>query len=328
MPGKLRQMLPAAAAPVAGKLGASSLKGESFWGTPGGASAIAAGADILGSAFGGDGYNRFRRSIRDQYKWATRYEPGLIAARLKGTVRGAKEAGIHPLLAMGANASGSPVMMGQPESRNRAGEVSGAISRAAIRQSDYLAQKELVLAQAELSRSRAIEGALSNDTTQAWNNSGGGRTALKPQQQADPGRNEAHGAIPEQSTTEISPWRKVRWGDQDIWVLLEDMESFTENPLKLLASSYFYHGNSHVDWMKAGRDYLYGPGKGNTSTNWWARYEKFVRDNRGSQAKTKPVRKPPSGKGMALGQSRRITETERQRRNYHKRNWRKFARRM
>ena len=288
----------------------------------------AAAGDILSSTFGGDGYSRWKRQLRKQYQYATRYEPGLIAARLGGTVRGAKEAGIHPLLALGGNVSGSPTMIGQPESQNRGQRIGGAVSRALERNAQYQLEKDLVLAQAQLSTARAAEAALSNDTGQAWNQSGGARTALKSGQQPDPGRNEAHGAIPEQSTTEISPWRKIRWGSQDIWVLLEDMESFTENPVKLLASSYFYHGNKDVDWMKAGREYVRGPGaKAGLSKNWMADYEAFVRQNRANKATTKPLHSTSQSRGMALGQSRRINETETKRRKYHKRNWRKFVRR-
>ena len=315
-------------------MGAAAASGgaSSFWGSPGGAALIGAGSQIAGSLFGGDGYSRWKRQLRKQYEYAQRYEPGLIGARLKGTVQGAKAAGIHPLLAMGANASGSPVLQGQPDSPNRAQNVGSAIAEAMYQISDQRASAELVRAQADLSRARAMEHQLSNDTNQALSNPPG-NAPLKSGQVRRPGENTAHVPnVPEQSLDEMSPWRKLRWGDQEIWVLAEDMESLLDNPLKAIGSAYFYHGNKGVDWSKAGRDYLYGKGpvkRRSTSTNWVGEYEKFLRQNRGNKARTRPVRTNlKTGPSKSLKQHARTVRTEKSRRQYMEKYWRKNWRRF
>ena len=190
----------------------------------------AAAGDILGQAFGGDGYNRFRRSVRDQYKWATRYEPGLIAARLRGTVRGAKEAGIHPLLAMGANASGSPVMMGQPQSQNRGQRIGGAVSRAFERNAEFRMQHDLIRAQAELSRARSLEQALSNDTEEPAH-----EIVTAQSEAADPNDPTSVAKRPDGKGEPV--WREVEWikGWPKVEIQGKELSENFENPVMALA---------------------------------------------------------------------------------------------
>lgn len=134
-------------------------------------SLISAGAEILGGAFGGDSYGRQKRMLRKQYKYALRYQPQITRADLLAKVGAAKEAGLHPLFALGAGgANTSPAfsMPGQAKTGSFAQDALRGVSRHYSRMADLEAQKELTMAQAALSATRVAERSLSNDTTAPW----------------------------------------------------------------------------------------------------------------------------------------------------------------
>ena len=145
----------------------------SFWESPGGASLIGAGADILSGAFGGgDGMNTQRSQARKMLRQANainRKNAELMAWNMpRAIVSGAKRAGLHPLVAMGINpaqgGSASVSIPGQSQSGSFAQDGLRAASRHFQRLAGYRAQKELVEAQAEASRARTAENLSSNDT--------------------------------------------------------------------------------------------------------------------------------------------------------------------
>lgn len=132
----------------------------SFWESAGGASVISAGADILGGAFGrGNSIGRqasaVRRLGRNQLQVdmeRARYMPSQI-------VQGAKDAGIHPLVAMGAGGAlgGSTPVPAQPETGGWRSDAMRAVSRHYQRMAEIRAQTDLIDKQAEASRARALE---------------------------------------------------------------------------------------------------------------------------------------------------------------------------
>lgn len=89
-----------------------------------------------GLSFGinNDSYRSANRRLRKDYQYAARYQPGITAANaganLRGTVKAAQRAGLHPLFALGGSAGGSaPAFVGAQES----GNVGGSFSSKRIR---------------------------------------------------------------------------------------------------------------------------------------------------------------------------------------------------
>jgi len=86
------------------------------WGGP-----AIAGAATVGSAFlnnSGGSYRARNRDLRKQYKYQERYLPRIASAQFQQRVKDAKDAGLHPLAALGiARSSGgpasSPIIPGQ-----------------------------------------------------------------------------------------------------------------------------------------------------------------------------------------------------------------------
>lgn len=166
-------------------------------------SAIAAGADIIGSAFGKSG-NSIGRRAKDQERLQnvrSKYDKRVNKQTLKldrhlryrdkkttaynyenyqskvAQVRDAKAAGLHPLFAMGAtgnqaisagaprqsSSSGSPAPTGQSPTGSFAGDGLRAVSGHFNRIAEVEASKELVMAQAQASAMRIAENNTSND---------------------------------------------------------------------------------------------------------------------------------------------------------------------
>ena len=83
---------------------------------------VSAGISGLGQ---GSGYRRTNRRIRKDYQYAARYQPEVIAANIKGAVRGAHEAGLHPLFALGSGLGDStPAFAGAEPDTGMSGHVS------------------------------------------------------------------------------------------------------------------------------------------------------------------------------------------------------------
>lgn len=75
----------------------------------------------LGSMLGGSGYGRWKRQQRKLYKYQLRYQPGIERANILAKVQAYKDAGLHPLAALGISSGGAgtpgvaPPIPGQSE---------------------------------------------------------------------------------------------------------------------------------------------------------------------------------------------------------------------
>lgn len=250
------------------------------------AALIGSGADILSTAFGGDSISRAKRMAREEYKYQHRYGPWVQDAMIKGRVQAVKEAGLHPLFALGGGggsmSAGVPFTGGGEAGSSKSAAVRSIGSRlenAMIRANDKKLEKELAEAQAELATARALEGVLSND--HAWaidnevnrgmqltaQNRASQRKSRSPNlefpkmQEVKKGEVDAHvPGAPEQSLNRKAPWTKINWGSQKIWILTDQLDTLADNPGFVLGSAYLYHGNKGVNWRKAWDEFHLGPG--------------------------------------------------------------------
>lgn len=207
--------------------------------------AIAGG--ILGDAFGGDTRARFHEGdARKQYKLAEEF------TGFQARVNQAKAAGLHPLFAMGSSGGSSPGFAIPGQSR-QGSFAKKAIAEAGTRMGSALADKtQLVNAQAALSAVELARHSLSNDTA--------GQMTLprhRPAfQEIQKGRTDAHMTKhPEQSLNVKSPLTQIRVGSQKVWLPLDEVDEFFENPLAIGAAVYAYHGNKNINWSKLFREY-------------------------------------------------------------------------
>lgn len=203
---------------------------------------------ILGDAFGGMVSRKSGR--RDQAHTYSQY------TSLQAQVRDAKAAGLHPLFAMGASGGAGPgfSIPGQSSSGSLAGQ---AIQRAGRDLGAHFDSKaNLVNAQAALSAVELARHSLSNDTAQGMTIPMH-RPAFTEIQK---GRSDVHMTKnPEQSLNVKSPMTQVRIGSQKVWVPVEEIDEFMENPLAVGGLTYIYHGNKNVSWSKLASEYA-GPG--------------------------------------------------------------------
>ena len=211
-----------------------------------------------GNMFGGDGYNRFRRSTRDSYKWATRYEPGLISARIQGHVDGARKAGLHPLFALGGGMSQggfSPpgqsdtggartdallpmveILMGMQERRDR---------------NDFAQTQALQSALRVLDNKMSADNDLSANTADALAAATQRRTVARRGGLSEfkPGEVEAHEPkFKEQGTGRVRAMNYIEYGDQGFWIPVKELSEFFESWVTMLPIAMSYHGNKNVDW--------------------------------------------------------------------------------
>lgn len=270
----------------------------SFWQSPGGASAISAGAQLLGGAFGsGDGYNTYRSHARKltqalnhlnwrqqvrAYKWLSPREDARSLRMLRKStlaqVQGAREAGLHPLFALGGgSASVSPTVTagapqggslppGQPRTGSFAQDALAAVSAHYARVAGYRAQADLLEQQNKASQLKLAAHQVSNDVATgidaevnralAMSAGAPAKRGVIPQhhpatQEVKKGEVDTHrSGSPEQSMREKSPMTLVKVGSQEVWVPVEDLESFFEDPTIITLGTVYYHGNKNVDWAQ------------------------------------------------------------------------------
>ncbi len=208
------------------------------------AAGITAGASLLGSAFGGSS-----PGLGKQYRMAEQYTG--YAARVKQ----AKAAGLHPLFAMGGTAGSSPgfAIPGQKRSGSAARNAIEDIGKFGA--SIYQEKANLVTAQAALSAVELARHTTSNDMAQMT------IPMHRPEfQEIKKGQTDPHYTkSPEQSLNVKSPMTQVRIGSQKVWVPVEEIDEFMENPLAVGGLTVLYHGNKNVSWSKLANDYA-GPG--------------------------------------------------------------------
>lgn len=228
------------------------------------ASAISAGAQVLGAAFGGGGSTT--RSLRkhqqryDNYsRTANRAETAYYDRnRASWQVEGAKAAGLHPLFAMGGApppvaSGGANVVEGQSNSGNFAKDGLKAVSGHYNRIAQLEASKELVLAQAQASALRIAENNTSNDVEVIRQNHPG----FDPSnQEFKKGDYQAHKKKhPEQNFEVMSPVSTVRLGSQKVLISVEEVDTFFEDPVAVGLATYTYHGNKNVNWAQVANEW-------------------------------------------------------------------------
>lgn len=238
-------------------------------------SLIGAGADILSGAFGRGGNNI---NYPHHNYWMGQQQAQLNKQGLLGTVEGAREAGLHPLFALGGGKHGGSagqVIPGQSSKGSFARDGLSAIASHFYRLAEYQARTNLVQAQREGSAEATSSNQISNDTS----------TALKGKMDKDlqvfkKGEFQAYNARhPEQSKDELSPMKSFRIGDQKVWLPVEDLSDASDNPLFVFGGAYLYHGNKNVDWARAYRDYT-----GARPNRSLAGERKWVRENLSDKA--------------------------------------------
>lgn len=182
------------------------------------------------------------RDARHQYQRERRHRvadaEALAAETLKGTVRGARESGLHPLFALGGSGAiaPGPVLPGQ--------SASGSTNMdALLRILSINAAKDFNDSQERLSRARVADNNVSNDTAQAGFDS--------MTQEYKKGEFQAYDKRhPEQSKNVKSPFHKFRYGGQTVWLPTEEISEFFDNIVTMGTMAYTYHGNKNVDWDK------------------------------------------------------------------------------
>lgn len=242
------------------------------------------GLSLAGSFGGGGGYSRSKRLMRKQYQYATRYEPGLIAARLKGTVDGARAAGLHPLFAMGGGVpSGGPgVMPGQSETGGQQSQAALGFAELLLRLDEKRESTDQARQQAMNTAMRIIERKMTNDNlaSQQLLDAEKQKARLHPLQELKPAEVSPHGKHREQNLTERGVWHKFRYGNQDIWLPIEEISELLENPLKIFGFAKSYHGNKNVDWEKIFYYHRHGNLKGFKSAGQYLREKKIARQKK------------------------------------------------
>lgn len=172
----------------------------SFWQSPGGASLISAGAGVLGGMLkGGDGYNTYRSHARklqsslnhineqfnmrgeqrasDRWRADTEWNSRWHAENMPALqAKGARDAGLHPLFAMGGSVNAAPAFQsgassgglpGQAPTGNLKRDALDEISRHYARIAGYRHQADLIEKQNQASALRIAEQNMMNDTSAA-----------------------------------------------------------------------------------------------------------------------------------------------------------------
>lgn len=249
--------------------------------SPGGAATISAGASILDGAFGRSKGNPAKKSWQYQFKYGLPYANRQAEQDefwrnrvIQGRVKDAKAAGLHPLFAMGApsiGGGGSPSFSipGQSERGSGISNAVTAAQKAYQGQALYTAQKDLVEAQAELSRARALEQVTSNDNAEEIMSRAPHGPDFNPKrQELKRGEYQVAGSDrhPEQNANVIRPMTTMKLGSQNIFIPMEELESFMEDPLAPSAAVLTYHGNRDVDWATVHQDWTKGGWKNLTKS--------------------------------------------------------------
>ncbi len=183
--------------------------------------------------------------------------------QIQRTVADAKAAGVHPLFALGGATGGSayqapPTGSGigrafQKIGRGQRGPtlVDNALIKQAIAAAGLSnAREDTVRWQLENSIIKRAESQsnIVQDTVIPALEAGAQEIKLG---QVDPYKKKAR----EQSRNIKSPMTQVRIGSQNVWVPVEEIDEFMENPLAVGALTYAYHGNKNIDWVLLMKEY-------------------------------------------------------------------------
>jgi len=202
--------------------------------------------DILGPVIGGMFDNK-------QQKRDIRYQREFAQNAIQWRTDDAVAAGVHPLFAMGANTTSFQPSMG---SGSAAGDAVRQISRNVANKELVNLQKDLIKEQIENSRYRR-----ETDRANSQQEKNVDPTIVLPRinqavQEINKGQVDPFvKKNPEQSLNVKSIMSKIRIGKQEVWLPIDEIDEFFENPLAIGAAVFAYHGNKNIDWPRLFRDY-------------------------------------------------------------------------
>lgn len=214
-------------------------------------------------------------SLKKQYKMQAEFGPDIAqqtaAQTIMGKVQGAREAGLHPLYAMGGGGAGPTFAMpGQSPSGSHKD-----LGASLMQMSQLQNQRERTSIDKKESASRLQNDELGRQLTQLRidkiKNDAGNSPALVNTDPRSPynlpninplvqeikkGEVDTHmKKNPEQSLNVKSPMTRVRIGSQLVWVAVEELDEFMENPLLVGGLTVLYHGNKDVNWSQLWHEY-------------------------------------------------------------------------
>lgn len=227
------------------------------------------GANILAGAFGGGGSGTPNLSMgRERYQRRGLYalENENIGNRLKATVDGAKAAGLHPLFAMGAGATGGGQFSmpgGQQQQGSFAKDALSAVGKSFAQIANYQAQADLVEKMNQLEKTQRADRELSNDTAFALDRH-------PPLSKKPLARAKASGGLaeyepakigsqvegnPQMTGSEKSLTTGLRIGDQVVQTIAEDPSDLADDPVMIIGAAMLDKNNRNVDFKKVIRDF-------------------------------------------------------------------------
>lgn len=213
-----------------------------------------------GSLLGGNG-----PSLSFQYRRMRDHAAGINSESQRGSilgaVQGAREAGVHPVFALGGAQGAAPQMAipGQSNSGSHADVGLQMISEAEKKRIDATTKNQELrnqLLQIELDKLKKPSGGLDADVQDVFNSNFAVPPIDTRVQELDKGKVQPFKKkSPTSNLNVISPATGVRIGSQKIYMLAEDAESLAENPMFILGMASMYKENKDVDWAQVWNEY-------------------------------------------------------------------------
>ncbi len=209
------------------------------------------------------GYDAIRGALRSDRRFAAKRED----SKIQRTVADARSAGIHPLFALGGATGGGSGPY--PTTGSALGEGLSTIRKASnlARGKPQPSLVDLALirssdagARASNARAALSEWTLS-ENKRIEQNSNSSQDVVVPaidaiSQEIKRGQVDPYvKKNPEQSLNVKSIMSKIRIGKQTVWIPIDEIDEFFENPLAIGAATMAYHGNKNVDWKQVMLDY-------------------------------------------------------------------------
>lgn len=228
------------------------------------------GLNVIGNLGSGSRQHRRNKSLmRKSYEYATKYEPDLIKARLRGSVEGAREAGLHPLFALGggAMAGGGPSVSpaGQSDTGSAMTEAIMGLVSTILNIQNKRESNDQAKQQSLNSAMRVIEHKMTTDNLASDRllELARQQRQLNPMQEYKPGEVQAHRkGRTEQSQNERRVWHLYEYGPHKVFLPIEEISELLENPVKIFGMAQTYHGNKGVDWAAVWHYHRKGTMKG------------------------------------------------------------------
>lgn len=227
------------------------------------AALIETGGALFGGLLNRNSGSRYRKP----YQYEIKYGPLVQDSRIGGAIAAAEKHGVHPLVALGTDPS---VNGGFGPGSSTIGDAVAASGRAladARKQKYTPLEAERIQAEIDLLKAQAKSVGKEGPTTPGPTGpipagpATGIPTINPATQELKKGDVQTHKpGQPTSSTREMSPMTGIRIGSQTPEFPVEEADSIVEDPVKAFAAAMAYHGNKHIDWWWAVKDYWFGPG--------------------------------------------------------------------